>query len=346
MDVAPAPHRTRLRRSQLDQPGIRRVRSGRGFRYAAPDGCSVDEDARARIQALVLPPAWEDVWICPYPNGHIQAFGTDAAGRRQYRYHDQWRARKDAEKFSRIVEFGRHLPELRASVTADLCLPGFPKDRVLALGTRLLDIGMFRIGGEEYAQEHETFGLATLEKRHVRIRAGIAEFDYLAKGGKRRQLAIAEPSVVELIGDLKRRRRAGPGLLAWNEGREWFDVSSHDLNAYLKAHIGEGFSAKDFRTWDATLLAAVLCAEANDSSASLAAKRRCAARIVRTVAESLGNTPAVCRKSYVDPRILDRFDDGETIASALEVLGRPVEIDNPGALATIEAAVVAMLDEC
>lgn len=334
----------RLRRTRLEEPGIRRVRSGRGFRYLSEDGSPVtDPECLARIRALVIPPAWTDVWICRHPNGHIQAVGTDSAGRRQYRYHDRWRERRDEEKFLRSLEFARELPRLRSAIEADLALPGFAKDRVLALGIRLIDVGMFRIGGEAYAEEHETYGIATIEKRHVRVRGSLISFDYSAKGGIRRRLTIDDPAVAALVDALRRRRAGGRDLLAWKDGGRWVDVSSKDLNAYLKKHVGERFSAKDFRTWDATLHAAVLCAQAADPNASSAARRRCVTQVLRDVANSLGNTPAVCRKSYVDPRVLERFDGGETIAHVLGAMDQPVRLDRRGR-ERIEAAVIAMLE--
>ncbi len=244
-----------------------------------------------RIRALVIPPAWSEVWICPFPNGHVQAVGVDQAGRRQYRYHAAWTKRREEEKFARMVEFARALPELREKVLADLALPGLPKERVLALGTRLLDVGMFRIGGEEYAAEHEAYGIATIEKRHLRIRGGVAHFDYPAKGGKRRQITISDPVIADLLGELKARRGGGPALLVWRDGRQWIDVTSDDLNAYLKAQSGGEFTAKDFRTWDATLLAAALCARA-DEHLAVGAERRSPTSCVRWPTPSVTPRPS------------------------------------------------------
>jgi DNA topoisomerase-1 len=241
-----------------------------------------------------------------------------------------------------MLEFARCLPDLRARVAADLREEGLPKQRVLALGVKLLDVGMFRIGGEEYAAEHETYGIATIEKRHLRLCNGAARFDYPAKGGKRRQISIADPIVVDLLTQLKARRGGGSGLLAWRDGRRWVDVTSRDLNVYLKEHSGGDFTAKDFRTWDATLLAAVLCAQA-PRGASRTIRRRTAVGIVGEVAESLGNTPAVCRKSYIDPRVLDRFDCGETIAPAIEQIDPPIELREAQTLSEIERAVLSLL---
>jgi DNA topoisomerase I len=333
----------RLRRSQLNRAGIVRARCGKGFSYLTPDGKRVDEPTLDRIKSLVIPPAWTEVWICPFPNGHIQAVGIDSAGRRQYRYHDAWTKRRDGEKFDRMIEFASCLPELRGKVATDLRQPGLPKSRVLALGVRMLDIGMFRIGGEEYAAEHETYGLATLEKRHLRIHAGDAYFDYLAKGGKRRQIVISDPDLVDGLLELKRRRGGGSCLLAWNENRRWVDVSSHDVNGYIKEQSCGGFTAKDFRTWDATLLAAVLCAQTPPAGSPSAQQRRVAS-IVKEVATSLGNTPAVCRKSYIDPRVLDNFYAGDTIATIVGGLPQTLDLRG-GHLLEIERAVISMLAE-
>lgn len=325
-----------LRRSRLDSLGFRRVRCGRGFRYLGLDDQPVSDEATLeRIRALVIPPAWTDVWICPVPNGHIQAVGTDAAGRRQYRYHESWTKR-------RMVEFARALPELRTKVLTDLALPGLPRDRVLAVGIRLLDVGMFRIGGEEYTTEHETYGAATIEKRHVRIRDGAAHLAYPAKGGKRRQITITDAAIVAALAQLKTRRAGGPALLAWRVEGHWHDVTSDDLNAYLKERSGGDFTAKDFRTWNASLLAAALCAAA-PAATSRSARARRAATVVREVAESLGNTPAVCRKSYIDPRVLERFECGETVAAALNGRDQPVDLADGRYLAELEAAVIALV---
>lgn len=294
-----------------------------------------------RIRTLAIPPAWSDVWICPWPNGHIQAVGTDAAGRRQYRYHDAWRRRRDAEKFDRMLELAATLPALRTAVSEALAGSGLERQRVLALGVRLLDIGMFRIGGEEYAEAHETYGLATLERRHVVVRKGVAVFDYAAKGGKQRLLAVTDPLVVDLVGQLKRRRGGGDELLAWRDGRRWVDVRSEDLNDYIKDVTGGPFSAKDFRTWSASLLAAVRCAE---FAVSAGTGRRPVAAIVRDVADALGNTPAVCRKSYIDPRVLDRFEHGETIEKAVAAM-QPIDLSDDLVRAHLERAVVTLLAE-
>jgi DNA topoisomerase IB len=273
-----------------------------------------------RIRELAIPPAWEDVWICPYPMGHIQATGTDAAGRKQYRYHDRWRERRDAEKFEEMIDFARALPLLRERVAKDLKQKGLPRDKVLACAMRLLDRGFFRIGSENYAEENDTYGIATMRKRHVQIEGDEVTFDYEAKGGQRRLQSIEDPEVAEIVRLLKKRRGGGEGLLAYKAGRRWVDVKSADINAYLKEATDGDFSAKDFRTWSGTVLAAVALAVAGMASTSKSARTRAKSRAVKEVARYLGNTPAVCRASYIDPRVFDRFDGGLTIGGALPEL--------------------------
>lgn len=296
-----------------------------------------------RIAQLAIPPAWKDVWICPFPNGHIQATGTDAAGRRQYRYHDEWRRKRDLEKFERMVHFGRALPHLRRRVAENLALEGYPREKVLAAAVRLLDIGYFRIGGEEYAEEHETFGLATMERQHVRVSGDVMRFDYPAKGGLRRRITVTDRDVAPVLVGLKRRRGGGSDLLCWKEAGRWHDATADDVNAYLKETIGDGFSAKDFRTWSATVLAALGVAE-GDPDASRNAGKRLVSAVCKAVSTELGNTPAVCRSSYIDPRVFDRHQAGETVTSALRRASRGKE-DDLKVRQRVEAAVIALLSE-
>ncbi len=314
----------RLRRVDCSTPGIARRRRGRGFEYIDGEGRPVkDEEIVERIRALAIPPAWKDVWICPYPMGHIQATGNDAAGRKQYRYHDRWRERRDREKFDSMVEFARSLPSLRESVAQDLARADLSRAHVLGAAARLLDRGFFRIGSEGYAEENETYGLATIRKDHVRVSDGAVVFDYDAKGGKRRVQQLADPDVLSLVQTLKRRRGGGPELLAYKAGGRWRDVKSADINEYLKAAARGDFSAKDFRTWNATVLASIaLAVSAPAATGSKTARKRAAKRAVEEVAHYLGNTPAVCRASYIDPRVFDRFDGGLTIAGMLPDMAR------------------------
>ena len=335
----------RLRRVSSDVPGIVRHPHGRGFRYIHPSGRPVrDAETLARIRALAIPPAWTDVWICPDPLGHLQAMGTDDAGRRQYRYHDAWRARRDVQKFDRMLGFARALPDLRERVADDLALPGVPRQRVLAGAVRLLDQASFRVGSESYARDNGSFGLATLRKEHVRLRDGIALFDFAAKSGKRLVQEVADPDVVPLIRTLKRRRTGGPELLAYRDGDVWRDVRSADVNAYVKEVAGDGYSAKDFRTWHGTVVAAVGLALAEGDRTSFTSRRRQVSAAIREVAEFLGNTPAVARASYVDPRVIDRFEEGVTIAPALE-RSSAEDLDDPAFREVVEAAVLDLLED-
>jgi DNA topoisomerase I len=327
-------------------PGIRRLRRGRGFSYVGVDGRPVhDPELLARIRALVIPPAWRDVWICPIPNGHLQAVGTDAAGRRQYLYHEAWRARRDQLKFDSMLEFGRALPGLRERVAVHLDQQGLARERVLACATRLLDRGFFRMGSEGYAEQNQTYGLATIHKRHVRLDGGVVAFDYASKGGKRRLQSVLDPQVRAVVAALLRRRDGGPELLAFRRGREWVDVRSEDINAYIKEQTGGDFTAKDFRTWTATVLAAVALASSFPVARSRTARTLAIRRAVQEVAQYLGNTPAVCRASYIDPRVFDRYRSGLTVAAALEQLGEVDELGEPAYQGDVEAAVLDLIEE-
>jgi DNA topoisomerase I len=327
-------------------PGIRRLRRGRGFSYVGVDGRPVhDPELLARIRALVIPPAWRDVWICPIPNGHLQAVGTDAAGRRQYLYHEAWRARRDQLKFDSMLEFGRALPGLRERVAVHLDQQGLARERVLACATRLLDRGFFRMGSEGYAEQNQTYGLATIHKRHVRLDGGVVAFDYASKGGKRRLQSVLDPQVRAVVAALLRRRDGGPELLAFRRGREWVDVRSEDINAYIKEQTGGDFTAKDFRTWTATVLAAVALASSFPVARSRTARTLAIRRAVQEVAQYLGNTPAVCRASYIDPRVFDRYRSGLTVAAALERLGEVEQLGEPAYQGDVEAAVLDLIEE-
>jgi DNA topoisomerase-1 len=320
----------RLRRADCSAPGIRRRRRGRGFSYVDDEGNRIDDpEVLQRIAELAIPPAWEDVWICPYPNGHLQATGTDAAGRKQYRYHDAWRTRRDGEKFDDMVRFAKALPALRRQVERDLgdCAT-LDRRCVLAAAVRLLEIGFFRIGSEAYTVENESYGLATLRREHVQIEDGVMVFDYPSKSGQRRRQGIFDEQLAPVVARLK-RRRGGAELLAFKERGRWHDLRSEDINAYLKDATGGDFSAKDFRTWNATALAAVALAVSGASAATPTARKRAVNRAVTEVAGYLGNTPAVCRASYIDPRVIDAFDGGLTIRPALERVAAQVE---PGEL--------------
>jgi DNA topoisomerase IB len=342
--VTSHPPRVRLRRSDVTVPGLTRRRRGKGWQYLDADGDVVrDEEVLARIAELVIPPAWTDVWICPYPGGHIQATGVDAAGRKQYLYHPKWRERRDQQKFDEMLQFARALPRMRERVERDLeDRDDLGAERVLACAVRLLDRGFFRIGSEDYAVTNETYGLATMRKSHVRLAGEAIRFDYPAKHGKRRVQSVVDPEVAVVVEALKRRRGGGPELLAYKRGRQWVDVKSSDINAYIKEATGEDFSAKDFRTWGATVLAAVAVAVSGAAAETKTARKRVVVRAVKEVAFYLGNTPAVARASYIDPRVFDRYQDGLSIAGALDHLG--ADVDDTAIQGPVEEAVIDLIE--
>jgi DNA topoisomerase IB len=329
--------------SDLGDGGIRRRRCGRGFRYFDAEAVAVkDPRTLARLKALVIPPAWEDVWICPDPNGHIQAVGTDSAGRRQYRYHDRWREKRDREKHDRVLEFGAALPRVRKTVEGHLSGSGLGRDRVLAAAIRLIDLGFFRSGGEEYAADHGTYGLATIRREHVVCSRGEIVFHYAAKGAKQRKQALVEDQVMSVVRSLKRRRSGGDDLLAYRKGRGWHDVTAGDINDYLREISGGDFTAKDFRTWHATVLAAVGLA-VSGAVESDNARKRAVVRVVREVADYLGNTPAVARTSYIDPRVIDLYERGTTIEPVLDDLGENRDMGELATRGRAEEAVLNMI---
>lgn len=338
-------HRRRLRRSDCAGPGLRRVRRGRGFSYVDHDGAPVsDADILERIRALAIPPAWKGVWICADPMGHLQATGIDAAGRKQYLYHAKWREHRDRAKFARMLDFGRGLPRLRRRIVAELDGQEPTRARVLACSVRLLDVGVFRIGSEEYADDDGGLGLATLHREHVTVHPDSVEFDYPAKGGTQRRQAIADPASYELIAALRRRRAGGDQLLAHREGRRWHPVRSDDINDYIKLHLGRDFSAKDFRTWNGTVMAAVSLAAHGLDATTKTARKRAMDRAVREVSALLGNTPAVARRSYIDPRVFDRYQSGWTIAGVLPRIPDPGGIDDR-IRARLERGVIDLLED-
>ena len=316
----------RLRRSDLGKPGIARKRRGKGFAYYDPDGNLLsDPDTVARIKGLVIPPAWKKVWISPDPKGHIQAVGTDAAGRRQYLYHTAWQRDRAEEKFDRVLELSVQLPMWRARIAKDLARRGLTRERVLAVALRLLDRGYFRAGGEQYAEEHESYGLATLLCSHVTVRRDAVEFDFPAKSGVRRTVEIADAEIVRAVRALTRRPQRTDRLLVCRNGSGWVDVRSDDLNARFKEMVGDEYTVKDLRTWHGTVLAAAAFADA-DPPVSQRVVKRVESAVMKEVAEELGNTPAVARGSYVDPRVVSGYEQGLTIEAALhraERLRRP-----------------------
>lgn len=294
------------------EPGLARVRAGKGFRYVDADGKPV-RDARtlARIRALAIPPAWRDVWICASPSGHLQATGRDARGRKQYRYHERWRQTRDETKYDKMVRFGEALPRIRARVAADLARDGLPREKVLATVVKLLQTTLIRVGNEEYARANRSFGLTTLRNRHVDVDGAEVRFEFRGKAGKRHRVAVQDARLARVV----RRCQDLPGHELFQyvgDDGEVRAISSHDVNEYLRAVTGADITAKDFRTWNGTLLAAeaLLAAKARRPSA------RAVTACIATVAERLGNTKAICRKCYVHPAVIDAYLDG-SLARAL-----------------------------
>jgi DNA topoisomerase IB len=325
---------------------LTRRRRGRGWEYRDADGARItDAETIDRIDGLVIPPAWQQVWIAPWPNGHIQAVGTDAAGRRQYLYHTEWSTRRHAQKFERVVGFGAALPRARLQVAEHLAEPGFSKERVLATAFRLLDRGHFRIGGEVYAETNGSFGLATLRREHVRRERHALVFDYTAKSGLHRVERISDPELLSVVGGLLRRRGEMDveELLAYRNRTGWHHVTGADINAYLKEITGETVSAKDFRTWHGTTMAAVALSFAPAELKSRTALAKAERQAVVAVAEQLGNTPTVSKGSYIDPRVLDAFERNQRITPAvtraMRSLGADLpDVDGPGSALTVVAS--------
>ena len=342
----------RLRRSSCAAPGIVRRRRGRGFEYRDPGGDRIDDpEVLERIAELAIPPAWREVWICMDPLGHLQATGMDAAGRKQYLYHERWRAHRDRRKFDSMISFGQSLPRLRRRVARDLRLErkaksrpspevSLSRERVLACSVRLLDLGFFRIGSEDYAERNESFGLTTMLREHVTLEEDRLVFDFPAKSGQRRVQAIADADALEVVAELK-RRRGGTQLLAYRQDGRWAELHADEVNDYLKRRSGGEFTAKDFRTWNATVLAAVALAADDGPAKSRAARERRVSAAIKTVSAYLGNTPAVARASYVDPRVIDRFHAGATISLPS---GAP-DLAQARVRARVEVEVLALLED-
>lgn len=302
----------RLRRSDCSAPGFVRVRAGRGFSYRDAEGRTVtDPELRSRFASLVIPPAWTDVWISPHVNGHIQATGIDAAGRRQYLYHPQWRSRMDDLKFDRALALARALPAARRAATRDLHVEGLPRERVLAAAFRLLDRGGLRIGSEEYAQANGSVGLSTLRCSHANVEGDVVRLRFPGKSGQRWVSELQDADLAQVIGEL-RVRGGRARLLSFWEDEAWHPVTASHVNAYVRDRAGEDFTAKDFRTLRGTVAAALSLARAGPKRTQ-SARARAVAAAMREVASELGNTPAIARSSYVDPRVLDHYDAGRTI---------------------------------
>ena len=319
----------RLRTVSCQGPGWRRVRHGRGFRYVDVDGAPLPPGDVERVKALAIPPAWTDVWVCPDERGHLQAVGTDAAGRRQYLYHPEWRRKRDEQKFERVIELGRRLPRLRTALNRQLS--GDPTDRttVVAAAVRLVDLGCFRLGSETAAEENGSYGLTTLQVRHVRRDGRTGVFRFVGKSGIDHEIVIADRRVLSVVDALTENRRADGRLLATRNGRRWLPVDAAEVNEYIRDLTRLDVTAKDFRTWKATTTVARQLADV-ERSASDSGRARQVRDAIAEAAELLGNTASVARASYVDPRVIDLFEDGHTIG--------PVRSDNG-----VDRAVVALL---
>jgi DNA topoisomerase-1 len=326
-------------------PGARggwtRRRVGRSFTYVDESGVRLGEEHVARIKSLVIPPAWDDVWITPLPNGHIQAVGFDAAGRKQYLYHPAWRTQRDALKFDRVLSVGRELSKTRASVLEHLALDGMPLERAAATAVRLLDLGYFRIGSDAYADENGSFGLTTLERRHVRRVRGRLVFCFTGKSGVEHCIEIDDPLSVSAVESMRRRRSEDARLMAFRQGRSWSALDAARVNDYLRTSTGGDMTAKDFRTWHATVLAAASLASSDEPGETQASRKRAVRRTMVEVSTYLGNTPAVAKSSYVDPRVVDLYDRGVTIGDVARAeFASPEERQ-----AALEQALVEMMEE-
>ncbi|GAA2493814.1 DNA topoisomerase IB [Streptomyces gobitricini] len=334
----------RLHHSRPTDPGYRRKRHGRGFSYLEPSGRPLRDPAElARIKALVIPPAWQDVWICTRANGHLQAVGTDAAGRRQYLYHPRFRAEQEQAKHEHVLDVAQRLPDIREAVEAHLNDRGLTRRRVLATAVRLLDLGFFRIGSDRYTELNNSYGLTTLLREHSSCQAGAVLFTYNGKHGREIVQTVADPAACRTLTALLRRRGGGERLLAYWDRPAWREVNGEDVNTYLRELAGLEISAKDFRTWHATVMAAVALAVSESVARSETARKRAIARAAREVAGYLGNTPAVCRASYINPRVIELYEEGVTVAAALPRLGDEGAYGIPATQGPAERAVLHML---
>jgi DNA topoisomerase-1 len=331
-----------LRYVHDDRPGILREPVKDGFRYLDAKGEPVEDEATLkRIKSLAIPPAWTDVWTCPQANGHLQATGRDARGRKQYRYHPKWREVRDEVKYERMIKFGKALPQIRKEVDRALSLPGLPREKVLATIVYLLEATMMRIGNDEYARENKSYGLTTLRNRHVRIDGSEVGFRFRGKSGVYHDVKVHDRRLARII--QRTRDLPGQDLFQYlDEAGETHTVGSADVNDYLRAITGEDYTAKDFRTWSGTVLAAMALQEFEAVDSDTQAKKN-VVRAIESVAERLGNTPSVCRKCYVHPAVLDAYLDG-TMLEGLRARAEESLVEDLKDLQPEEAAVRAMLE--
>ena len=311
----------RLRKVSPSMRGWTRRRAGKGFSYVDHEGHTLPSEEVERIRSLAIPPAWQSVWICPLANGHIQAVGTDDAGRRQYLYHPHWRVKRDKLKYDRILAAAAQLPAARRQVTRDLHASGMPRERAAAVAVRLLDLGYFRIGSDAYADANGSFGLTTLERQHVRKTKNGLVFRFMGKSGVEHTITIDDDEVMAALDRMRGRRTRSKRLLAYNDARRWADLDAAAVNAYLGTVLGGDLTAKDFRTWHGTVLAAAALAASEEPGDTKASRRRAVKAAVEEVASYLGNTPAIAKNSYIDPRVLDLYEAG-TVAEVPRMTAR------------------------
>jgi DNA topoisomerase I len=326
-----------------DKPGILRRRAGKGFTYSGPGGSRISDVATLkRIKALAVPPAWADVWICPKQDGHIQATGRDARGRKQYRYHARFREVRESTKYHHMLHFAESLPAIRKKVTKHLALPGLPREKVLATVVNLLETTLIRVGSDEYAKENNSYGLTTLKNRHVDVNGSELRFNFKGKSGKIWRLGVRNRRVAKVIRACQ--ELPGQELFQYiDEAGELRDVTSSDVNAYLKEISGEDITAKDFRTWHGTVLAAMALSEFQKFDTQAGAKKYIREAINR-VAARLGNTATICRKCYVHPEILTTYVEGSLLLEVKERVEAELREDLPG-LKPEEAAVLTLLQQ-
>ena len=332
-----------LHYSSDTQPGIRRVNKRGGFVYLNAQGRPLrDKAALERIRKLVIPPAWKDVWIAPTADGHIQATGRDARGRKQYRYHDHWREHQDENKYGHMMKFARTLPKIRRRVNRDLKRPRLDREKVLATIVRLLETTLIRVGNEEYARQNHSYGLTTMRNRHVKVRGAEIEFTFRGKSGKEHQIHVHDPRAAKVLRTCQ--ELPGQELFGYrDEEGTVHHIASNDVNSYLREIAGERYTAKDFRTWIGTVLAALAFREFEAVTSPTQAKRN-VGTVIQSVAKMLGNTPAICRKCYVHPEIINSYLEGATFDSISQRLGENLA-ESMHKLAPVEAAVLALLQE-
>ncbi|MDR3634874.1 MAG: hypothetical protein P4L84_13805 [Isosphaeraceae bacterium] len=326
-----------------DRPGYRREHGRKGFLYRDMEGRVIRDPAvRRRIDALAIPPAWTDVWIAPHPDAHIQATGRDTQGRKQYRYHARWRSVRDETKYGRMLAFAAALPRIRARVESDLARPGLPREKVLASVVRLLETTLIRVGNQEYARSNGSFGLTTMLDRHVDITSSSLLFEFRGKSGVKHRIDLDDRRLARIV----RKCRDLPGQVLFqyqDQGAQPRDVDSADVNAYLREVAGDDFTAKDFRTWAGTVLAALALREFEAFDSQTQAKKN-VVRAIETVAQRLGNTPTVCRKCYVHAEVIDAYLDGTMLETLKQITEQEIVATLPD-LRPEEAAVLALLQQ-